>query len=233
MTQFGRALAELNIEILCANSSQAKGRVERANRTLQDRLIKEMRIAGISSMEDGNAFLEGFMNRFNAKFAKAPTCPDNLHRALNIEPSRFDEVVCLRDKRCVSRDLTLKYDHKRIKLEVNDLTRGLVGKYIDVYEMADGRFQVRVNGIAASFSIINPERRVTHAAIAGNKYLSAILTQVKADQDKKAQAPVVKPTSSRSGYKKKKGPKKTGRKSFVDRHIERKRVQALKDAKSG
>lgn len=71
MTQFGRALAELNIEIICANSSQAKGRVERANRTLQDRLVKELRIAGISNMEDGNAFLAGFVDRYNAKFAKA------------------------------------------------------------------------------------------------------------------------------------------------------------------
>jgi hypothetical protein len=56
MTQFGRALAELNIEIICANSSQAKGRVERANRTLQDRLVKELRIAGISNMDEGNTF---------------------------------------------------------------------------------------------------------------------------------------------------------------------------------
>ncbi len=57
MTQFGRALAELQIEILCANTSQAKGRVERANRTLQDRLVKELRIAGISDMKAANAFL--------------------------------------------------------------------------------------------------------------------------------------------------------------------------------
>ena len=116
MTQFGRALAELNIEIICANSSQAKGRVERANRTLQDRLVKELRIAGISNMEDGNAFLAGFVERYNAKFAKAPAKPDNLHRALNIEPDRLAEVFCLRDKRYVTKDLTLKYDRKRIRL---------------------------------------------------------------------------------------------------------------------
>ena len=65
MTQFGRALAELNIEIMCANSSQAKGRVERANRTLQDRLVKELRLAGICDIEAGNAFLTGFLDRFN------------------------------------------------------------------------------------------------------------------------------------------------------------------------
>jgi hypothetical protein len=61
MTQFGRALCELNIEILCANSSQAKGRVERMNRTLQDRLIKALRLAGIDNMKAGNAFLSSFM----------------------------------------------------------------------------------------------------------------------------------------------------------------------------
>lgn len=72
MTRFGRAMNDLNIEILCANSSQAKGRVERANRRLQDRLVKELRLAGISDMEAGNAFLPGFVERYNAKFAKAP-----------------------------------------------------------------------------------------------------------------------------------------------------------------
>ncbi|GIT93283.1 hypothetical protein JANAI61_37410 [Jannaschia sp. AI_61] len=99
MTQFGRALTELNIEIICANSSQAKGRVERAHRALQDRLVKGLRIAGISNIEDGNAFLVGFIERYNAKFAKAPAKPDNLHRALNTEPSRLAEVFCLREER--------------------------------------------------------------------------------------------------------------------------------------
>jgi transposase len=94
MTQFGRALAELQIEILCANTSQAKGRVERANRTLQDRLVKEPRIAGISDMKAANAFLSGFMERYNDKFAKPAARPDNLHRALNAEPDRLAEISC-------------------------------------------------------------------------------------------------------------------------------------------
>jgi transposase len=102
MTQFGRALAELNIEIICANSSQAKGRVERANRTLQDRLVKELRIAGISDMEDGNAFLGGFMESYNAKFAKPPAKPDNLHRLFNTEPDRLADVLCWRPSRQIA-----------------------------------------------------------------------------------------------------------------------------------
>src|SRR6202042_1019688 len=91
MTQFGRALAELNIEILCANSSQAKGRVERVNRTLQDRLVKELRLAGISGIETGNEFLSGFVERFNEKFTIRAARPDNLHRSLNVSPGRLND----------------------------------------------------------------------------------------------------------------------------------------------
>ena len=223
MTQFGRALAELNVEILCANSSQAKGRVERANRTLQDRLVKELRLAGVSSMEDGNAFLKGFTERFNGKFAKAPAKPDNLHRALNIEPDRLAEVFCLRDKRYVSKDLTLKYDRKRIKLEVNDLTRGLVGKYIDVYEMADGRIQVRAKGVALPHMILNPERRITHAAITENKRLGAVLAHIKDEQDKASLTVKVKPVSAKNGYQKT-GRRSPGRPSKMDKYYARKRA---------
>ena len=89
MTQFGRALSALNIEILCANSSQAKGRVERANRTLQDCLDKELRLADISDIETANAFLSSFTERYDAKFAKVPRRADNLHRTMNIDPDRF------------------------------------------------------------------------------------------------------------------------------------------------
>lgn len=65
MTQFGRALHAMNIDIICANSSQAKGRIERANGTLQDRLVKEMRLCGIDTIEAGNAFLPAFMEAYN------------------------------------------------------------------------------------------------------------------------------------------------------------------------
>ena len=85
MTQFGRALAELNIEILCANSSQAKGRVERANRTLQDRLVKELRLAGVSDMAAGNMFLPGFVKQFNEKFSVLAAKAENVHRRLNVQ----------------------------------------------------------------------------------------------------------------------------------------------------
>jgi len=71
LTQFGRAMESLNIDIICANSSQAKGRVERVNRTLQDRLVKELRLQGISSFDEANDYLPEYVERHNAKFMRA------------------------------------------------------------------------------------------------------------------------------------------------------------------
>ena len=75
MSQFGRALAELNIDIICANSPQAKGRVERVHKTLQDRLVKELRLRDIADMDGGNAFLPEFMRDYNERFARPPRNP--------------------------------------------------------------------------------------------------------------------------------------------------------------
>ncbi|MCZ0964463.1 ISNCY family transposase [Paracoccus benzoatiresistens] len=184
MTQFGRALNELNIEILCANSSQAKGRVERANRTLQDRLVKELRLAGISDMETANAFLPGFMASHNAQFAKLPRRSDNLHRALNVEPDRLRDILCYRDERYVSNQLAFSYDRLRIILAENEITRDLPGKYVDSYEFADGRLEFRWKGVSLPYSVFDKDQRVTHAAITENKHLSAVLEYIKAEQDK-------------------------------------------------
>jgi len=79
VTQFGRALTELNFEIICANSPQAKGRVERMNKTLQDRLVKELRLRTVSTMEAGNAFLPEFMEDYNRRFGCTPKNPHDAH----------------------------------------------------------------------------------------------------------------------------------------------------------
>ena len=184
MTQFGRALNELNIEILCANSSQAKGRVERSNRTLQDRLVKELRLAGISDMEAANAFLPGFIARYNVKFAKVPHRAENLHRPINIEPDRLRDVFCLRDERYVGTQLAFSFERQRIILEENEITRGLVGKYVDSYAFPDGRLEFRWQGVSLPYSVFDMDQRVTHAAITENKRLSAVLEHIKIEQDK-------------------------------------------------
>src|SRR3954465_6027996 len=91
MTQFGRALHELNVDIICANSPQAKGRVERAHKTLQDRLVKELRLAGVSTIEAANALLPTFVAGYNARFAKEPRSDKDLHRPVS-EHDQLDEA---------------------------------------------------------------------------------------------------------------------------------------------
>ena len=225
MTQFGRALAELNIEILCANSSQAKGRVERVNRTLQDRLVKELRMAGISDIEAGNAFLPGFIERFNARFAVAPARPDDLHRPLNIAPDRLRDILCHREQRYVGQQLALSYERKRIILVENETTAGLAGKYVDTYAFADGRLEVRWKGLSLPFTVFDKDQRVTHAAIVENKRLGEVLAFIKSQQDQRP-PPRLKTNSERIGYRKT-GRTSPGRKSFVDRMVERRRAEQL------
>jgi hypothetical protein len=82
MSQFGRALDDLNIDIICANSPQAKGRVERMNSTLQDRLVKELRLLGIATMEAGNAYAHEFIEDYNRRFGREPRNPHDAHRPL-------------------------------------------------------------------------------------------------------------------------------------------------------
>jgi hypothetical protein len=225
MTQFGRALCELNIEILCANSSQAKGRVERVNRTLQDRLVKELRLAGISDIAAGNAFLPGFIARFNRQFAKLPARPDNLHRSLNVAPDRLRDVLCWRDQRYVGQQLSFSYERRKIMLEVNELTRGLVGKYVETYVFPDGRFQVRWNGVALPHTVFDKDQRVTHAAVTENKHLTAVLAYIK-DQQDKLPPPKLKAVGKQASKYTKTGRSSPGRPSIVDAIARRRQAEA-------
>ncbi len=108
MTQFGRALSELNIEILCANTSQAKD-------TLQDRLVEELRLAGISTMEAANAFLPAFVQTYNVRFAKPPASERNLHRPV-AGINDLDDILCWREQRSVSRQLVVNYNRMKFML---------------------------------------------------------------------------------------------------------------------
>jgi hypothetical protein len=201
MTQFGRALAELNIEILCANSSQAKGRVERANRTLQDRLVKELRMAGICDMDAGNSFLPNFMEQFNNKFAVPAARTENMHRRLNVQASRLADILCHREQRHVSRQLSLAYDRRQIILERSEVADKLAGQYVEVYDFSDRPLEVRWKGQLLPYRVFSKDQRVSHTAIIENKRLSHALATVKAQQDLKHE-PTIQTNSEKIGYKK-------------------------------
>ena len=105
LTQFGRAMKELDIEIICANTPQAKGRVERANKTLQDRLVKEMRLRGISSMEQANQFAPEFIADFNRRFAVTPRSVHDAHRPLSSQEN-LNVIFSWQEPRIISKNLT-------------------------------------------------------------------------------------------------------------------------------
>lgn len=107
VTQFGRAMYQLNIETLCANSSPTKGRVERANLTLQDRLVKELRLRGINTMADANVWAPCFMADYNARFGKPPRSTFDAHRPLR-EDEHLDEMLTWREQRRVTKALTVQ-----------------------------------------------------------------------------------------------------------------------------
>ena len=138
MTQFGRALNALSIEIICANSSQAKGRVERANKTLQDRLAKELRLAGVCTMEDGNAFLPAFMADYNARFAKAPFNDKDLHRPMQAR-DQLDQAFTWRAERTLSQSLTPQYDNILFMIEPSEFAQAAIGRRVEVVDFPDGR----------------------------------------------------------------------------------------------
>ncbi len=201
MTQFGRALAELNIEILCANSSQAKGRVERANRTLQDRLVKELRLAGICDIAAGNVFLPAFLEHFNERFAVPAQKPENLHRSLHVKASQLTDILCHREQRHVGQQLTLAYDRKQIILERSELSEKLAGQYVEIFDFSDRPLEVRWKGYSLPYRVFSKDQRVSHTAVVENKRLGHALAVVKAQQDVKHQ-PKIRTNSEKLGYQK-------------------------------
>jgi hypothetical protein len=174
MTQYGRALHELNIDILCANVPQAKGRVERAHKTLQDRLVKELRLAGINDAEAANAFVSGFVEDYNRRFARAPRLEKDLHRPLRAQDDLESSFTWKVDRK-VSKSLTLQYSRVLFILEPNDVTHGLAGKLVTVMEFPDGRLEIRHKGLPLAYRTFDYVRRVDQGAITENKRLGEAL----------------------------------------------------------
>jgi transposase len=144
VTHFGRAMYELNIDTFCANSSSAKGRVERAHLTLQDRLVKELRLRGISTLADANAYAPAFIAAYNARFAKPPRSDFDAHRPLRADEN-LELLMTWRETRRVSKSLTVQYDRVMYLLDDTAANRKLIHRYIDVWEYPDGRIEIRAD----------------------------------------------------------------------------------------
>jgi hypothetical protein len=186
MTQFGRALDALNIDIICANSSQAKGRVERAHKTLQDRLVKELRLAGASALAAGNALLPAFMADYNTRFAKPPANAKDLHRPLRTGDDLAD-AFAWKEERTLSHALTLQYDKVIFILEPSDPAKAAIGKRVTVVDHPDGRLSIRYKGVELAYRTFDTLRQVPQAAIVENKRLGAALAFIREQQIERAE----------------------------------------------
>jgi hypothetical protein len=143
-TQFGRAMEALGVELILANSPQAKGRVERMNGVLQDRLVKEMRLAGINDMESANRFLDGkYLRGFNRQFARAAASPLDVHRAV---PRHLNEVLSWEEERVVQGDWTVACEGKRYQLDRQHEALSLVRRKVMVRTLRNGRVQLVYQG---------------------------------------------------------------------------------------
>ena len=146
LTQFSRALRTLDIAAIHAGSPQAKGRVERANQTLQDRLVKEMRLRGIGDMAAGNAYLPEFMADFNRRFAVAPRNPADAHRAVLHDAAELDLILCEHHARKLTKNLTIGFQSREYQVMGRGKGYRLRGAEVTVCKAFDGSVTVLRDG---------------------------------------------------------------------------------------
>jgi transposase len=152
-TQFGRAMKDLNIEVIHANTPQAKGRVERAFGTLQDRLVKELRLKNISSIKDANKFLPSFIKKYNSKFSKAPAIQKNAFREL-LPCENLSDILTIKDKRIISKNLTIQFNNKIYLIKTNKSAYLLRKATVLVSENEKAEISISYKGNKLTYEII-------------------------------------------------------------------------------
>jgi len=172
LTQFGRAMQDLDIAILCANSPQAKGRVERANQTLQDRLVKELRLQGISSMEQANTYLPEFIANFNQRFGVLPRSQHDAHRPL-AAPENLAHILAWQEPRTLSKNLTLQFKKVVYQIQTDRPTYALRNTQVTVCEDAIGQVTILYKAKPLAFTIFHKQEH--QAEIVDTKEVDRVL----------------------------------------------------------
>lgn len=172
LTQFGRAMQELDIQIICANTPQAKGRVERVIQTLQDRLPKEMRLRNLCSWEAGNAFLPEFLADFNQRFSEEPRSDVNAHRPLTAKDD-LARILAWQETRSLSKNLTLQFYKTVYQIQSKRPSYALRNAQVIVCLNANEDISILYNGKSLPFTIFNQQAR--QAEIVSAKHLDQAL----------------------------------------------------------
>ena len=163
ITQFGRAMQELDIQIICASSPQAKGRVERANQTLQDRLVKELRLQGISDIDSANAYLPEFRADLNRRFAVAPRSTHDAHRPL-LKSDNLDLILTHQKTGTLSKNLTVQSNKVIYQIQSDRPDYALRNAQVTVCESAKGEVTILYKNKPLSYTIFHKPTRQAEVA---------------------------------------------------------------------
>jgi hypothetical protein len=193
LSQFGRALRDLSIDSICANSPQAKGRVERAHGTLQDRLVKELRLRGLDDPVAAAPFLPVFMADYNRRFARPPRVAHDAHRALHPDED-LAHIFTLQETRRITRQLTVHYKRDLYILEDSLENRRLRGATALLSEAEDGTLTIRANGrLLASQLFPKDHARVGPGDVVDHKRLDGVFAWIAAQQRERDAARLANP----------------------------------------
>ena len=163
LTQFGRAMQELDVQIICANTPQAKGRIERANQTLQDRLVKELRLLGISDIDSANAYLPEFRLDFNRRFAVAPRSNHDAHRSL-LKTDNLDLILTRQKTATLSKNLTVQANKVIYQIQSDRPDYALRKALVTVCENAQGEVTILYKNKPLSYTIFHKPTRQAEVA---------------------------------------------------------------------
>jgi transposase len=174
-TQFERALGELNIEAILAYSPQAKGRVERLFQTLQDRLVKALRLAGISSIGAANAWLPGYLAQHNERFGVAPREAEDAHRGLHLDSRALERVCAVHHQRRLSRALTCQFQGELLVVLTTpqEPRYGLRNKAVCLVEHLDGRLEMLLGEECLPFRGFERHQHLKSQRLVDDKTLEA------------------------------------------------------------
>jgi len=151
-------MQELDIPILCANTPQAKGRVERVNQTLQDRLVKEMRLRKINNMQEGNAYLPEFITDFNARFAVQPRSSVDAHRPL-LPHQNLDRILTWQEPRLLSKNLTVQFRNVVYQIQTDRPAYALHKASLTVCQNEQGKVTILYKGEELTYTIFRKQER--------------------------------------------------------------------------
>lgn len=180
LTQFGRAMQELDIQIICANSPQAKGRIERAYQTLQDRLVKELRLQGISDIPSANAYLPTFRDNYNRRFALSPRSSHDAHRSL-LKTEHLERILAHQETRTLSKNLTLQFNKVIYQIQTNRPSYALRNAQVTVCENPQGEIIILYKNKPLEYTLFQQPPR--QAEVVTSKTLDQHLQQPKPPAD--------------------------------------------------